>query len=56
MTISAGVCATVGGELDLDTVLALADAGLLQAKREGRDRVVAIDPAAARGAVPVAPS
>lgn len=56
VTISVGVCATVGGELDLDTVLALADAGLYQAKREGRDRVVAIDPAETRDAVPVPPA
>ena len=46
VTVSIGVCATQGGGLDLDTVLALADAGLYRAKHEGRDRVVVIDPAA----------
>ena len=44
VTASLGVCETSGKNLDLDTILALADGALYRAKREGRDRVVVATP------------
>jgi diguanylate cyclase (GGDEF)-like protein len=44
VTVSVGVCARPGGAIDLDEVLAAADAALYRAKAAGRDRVaVALD-------------
>lgn len=44
VTVSIGVCVRSGGDLDIDEVLAAADAALYRAKNEGRDRVVVGDP------------
>ncbi len=44
VTVSLGACATSGENLDLDTVLAIADGALYRAKRGGRDRVVTMEP------------
>lgn len=47
VTASLGVCETSGKNLDLDTILALADGALYRAKRKGRDRVVVVEPSTA---------
>jgi diguanylate cyclase (GGDEF)-like protein len=47
VTISAGVCVTSGDALDLDTVLALADTAMYEAKRAGRDQVAMMQPSLA---------
>lgn len=47
VTASLGVCETSGKNLDLDTILALADGALYRAKWEGRDRVVVVEPSIA---------
>lgn len=47
VTISAGACVTSGDTFDLDTVLALADTAMYQAKKAGRDRVAMMQPTAA---------
>lgn len=43
VTCSIGVAASSGRDVDADTLLAAADAALLAAKREGKDRVMVVD-------------
>jgi diguanylate cyclase (GGDEF)-like protein len=54
VTVSVGACARPGGTIDLDEVLAEADAALYRAKAGGRDRV-AVAPDERVGAAPVPP-
>ena len=50
VTISLGVSAGSGQQVDYDTLFPAADGALYQAKRAGRDRVVAVAPADFAGA------
>jgi diguanylate cyclase (GGDEF)-like protein len=50
VTISAGVAAASGSEVDIDELFKQADAALYEAKRTGRNRVVAAERAAASSA------